>query len=250
MSNKAPPRVAFNFEPDPIEEDVNIETGESNPNFIYDDDIIDKMEQMMPNIIEREEIIEDNIFDSAPAPAPYPSPSKSKPAPAPAHSKPVKLTKKGRPRKPLSDEHRERLAENRKKALVAKKIKEEQTRQMKTQEKLEKEKQKALEAEEKELLKKKKQKDLDKLREELNDEKISSKPQPIPQNYFTKEDLERSQFEAIQKYEVLRKARKEEKKKEQMIQKQKDDMMSKINNYTYGARRPDGRLMNPYDRCY
>ena len=248
MSNKAPPRVAFNFEPDPIEEDVNIETGESNPNFIYDDKIIDKMEEMMPDIIEREEIIEDNIFDSAPAPAPAPSKPAPVPAPAPAPSKSVKLTKKGRPRKPLSDEHRQKLAENRKKALEAKKIKEEETRQRKAQEKLEKEKQKAFEAEEKELLKKKKQKDLEKLREEVNDEKISSKPPP--QNYFTKEDLERSQFEAIQKYEALRKARKAEKKKEQMIQKQKDDMMNKINNYTYGARRPDGRLVNPFDRCY
>jgi hypothetical protein len=249
MSNKAGPRIAFNFEPDPIEEDVDIDTGESNPNFIYDDDnIIDKLEEIMPDVIEREEIIEDNIFDSAPAPAPSkPAPA---PAPAPAPSKPVKLTKKGRPRKPLTDEHRQRLAENRKKALEAKKRKQAETREKKAQDKLEKEKQKAFEAEEKELLKKKKQKDIEKLRAEVNDEKISSKP-PAPQgNYFTKEDLERANFDAINKYEALRKARKAEKKKEEMLQKQKDDMINKINNYTYGARRPDGRLMNPYDRCY
>ena len=236
--NKPPPRVAFNFEPDPIEEEepvieLNIEEEKKQ-------NIIDTLDEMMPDIVEREEIIQENIFEAEEPEKPKPKPL---PKPQPQPPKPVKLSKTGKPKRELSEEHRKKLAQNREKALQAKRIKAEENKKIKE-----------MEAEEKELLKKKKQKDMDKLRAEVNDEKISSKPIPAPAPqggaYFTKEDLEKANFDAIQKYEVLRKARKAEKKQAEMIEKQKQDMMDKINKYTYGARRPDGRLVNPFDRCY
>lgn len=233
--NKPPPRVAFNFEPDPIEEEepvieLNIEEEKKQ-------NIIDTLDDMMPDIVEREEIIQENIFE-----AEEPEKPKPLPKPKPQPPKPVKLSKTGKPKRELSEEHLKKLEQNREKALQAKRIKAEENKKIKE-----------MEAEEKELLKKKKQKDMDKLRAEVNDEKISSKPIPAPAPapaYFTKEDLEKANFDAIQKYEVLRKARKAEKKQAEMIQKQQQDMISKINNYTYGARRPDGRLVNRFDSCY
>ena len=64
----------------------------------------------------------------------------------------------------------------------------------------------------------------------------------------TKEDLENAQLDAIMKYEAIRKARKEEKRKKQMIDQQKKDLQKKIQGY--GARDANGRLLNKWDRCY
>ena len=64
MSKKPPPQVLFNFQ----EEDINKETGEENPNFIYDDDDepSEKKQEELIKIEEKEEIISKDIFDDMP----------------------------------------------------------------------------------------------------------------------------------------------------------------------------------------
>ena len=70
----------------------------------------------------------------------------------------------------------------------------------------------------------------------------------MPVQSFTKQDLENAQLSAIIQYETIRKARKEEKNKQKMIQEQKEQMKRQIARY--GAKDTNGRLINPYDRCY
>ena len=95
---------------------------------------------------------------------------------------PVKLTKKGKPRKkrpPMSEEHKAKLALAREKAMLA--------RKKKAQEKKEN---KALELEEKELLKKQKVKRVKKLKEEV-EEGSKIDPQPIKEQIqkYTKKSI-------------------------------------------------------------
>ncbi len=111
-----------------------------------------------------------------------------------------KLTKSGKQRKPMSEAHKAKLAEARVKAMQAKR-----------QKALERKANKEIEKEEKELLKKKKVKDLQKLKDEVND---VVKPTPLPAGVsISKDDLERIQYDAIVKYDTLRKQQKAEKKK-------------------------------------
>ena len=65
---------------------------------------------------------------------------------------------------------------------------------------------------------------------------------------FSKKDLEDAQLDAIMKYEAIRKARKEEKRKQKLIDDQKEQLKQKIQGY--GARDANGRLLNKWDRCY
>ena len=110
---------------------------------------------------------------------------------------------------------------------------------------------KEIENKTKELRKKKAQKDL----EQLEDEVTNNKPQKTsldttsyPTSMFTKKDLEDAQLDAIMKYEAIRKARKEEKRKQKLIDDQKEQLKKKIQGY--GARDANGRLLNKWDRCY
>ena len=108
---------------------------------------------------------------------------------------------------------------------------------------------KEIENKTKELKKKKAQKDLEQLEDEVIHDKPSSTTKIVQQGpMFTKEDLENAQLDAIMKYEAIRKTRKEEKRKVQMIEQQKKDLQKKIQGY--GARDANGRLVNKWDRCY
>jgi hypothetical protein len=99
---------------------------------------------------------------------------------------------------------------------------------------------KEIENKTKELKKKKAQKDLEELEDEVIHDK-PSKPTIVNQGpMFTKEDLENAQLDAIMKYEAIRKTRKEEKRKVQMIEQQKKDLQKKIQGY--GAKDANGRL--------
>ncbi len=151
--------------------------------------------------------------------------------------KEVKKTKTGKPRKPMSAEHKEKLKYAREKAL--------ESRKQKQKERAE---QKKFDAEEKELLKKKKVKDFEKLKKEVNDDEPAPAPQPrIVQQTFTKEQLEEAQLNAIIKYEAIRKERKAKKKEEQLITQQREQMKQKIQSY---GSRTNGQLNNRYDICY
>ena len=237
MSDKQPPRVQFNFEPDPVEEEVNEETGETNPNFIYsDEEVSETIDEIVPEVVEKEEINEEKIFD---LPNLAVRPDYLGPEPSKAKKQP-KLTKKGVPRKPMSDAHRAKLAEARKKAAIAK-----------AQKRKEREEEKAFKKQEKELLDKKKKKDFEKLKKEVEEDEPSTEKvvkETKVSSGLTKEDLEKAQFEAIAKYELLRKQRKAEKKQAQALEAQKKELMERLKPQAQGYKYRDGS--NPWDLCY
>ncbi len=159
-----------------------------------------------------------------------------------AEQKPKKkLTKSGRPRKPMSEEHKQKLALAREKANAKRKYLAEQRK-----------KAKAMEKETKELLKKKKEKEYHKLKQEVeepvDDETGESNPnfvydskvvkEPVKkqsQQYsgLTKEDLDKSHLDAILKVEAMRKQRKAEKKKKQQIDAYNQETINTLKKITW-----------------
>ena len=187
-----------------VDEPVNEETGEVNPQFIYDDD-------------EKKKVVK-------------PKPVKPK----------VSDGKQKKPRKPMSEEHKAKLALAREKAMAVRKAKA-----------LEKKQMKEIEKETSNLRKKKKIKEFEQLKTEVNEEippktVLGSGVKKETIQTFTKKDLEDAQLEAITKYETLRKARKEEKRKQQAIDKSKQDLMNKLKPQQPKYR--DGS--NRWDMCY
>jgi hypothetical protein len=227
MSKKPPSVVQFNFTedllaPSPgqiVHESTDSDTGDENPNFIYDD----KPEEAEPIIKfeEKEEINRKELFD------------------VPADEPEAKPTKVKKPRKPMSEDHKEKLALAREKAMLSRKAKA-----------IERKKMKELENEEKELLKTQKVKRVQKLKEEVNDEKPVETTVPTKTTGLTRKDLEEAQLEAIMKYEAIRKQRKEEKKQAKIIEEGKAKMLNQINRATGGVsyRYRDGS--NRFDNCF
>lgn len=251
MSSKQPPRVQFNFAPDPqdiqepeVQEDIDEETGEENPNFIYDDDI--------PKVTEKPKIDETEIFqieEEAKQELPDDLKEEMEKIKQPV-KKPVKqVVKEEQPqpqkkkRKPMSEAHKAKLALARQKANEAR-----------SKKAIERKKMMEIERQTKELQKKKKEKDLEELKEQV--EKPVSKKVETQQNNSTisKEDIEKIQLDAIMKYETLRKARKAEKREKEKLEAQQNELLRKINPQQqqrgYRARDSNGRLLNRYDMCY
>jgi hypothetical protein len=239
MSKKIAPRVQLNFAPDETEH-VSDEEG-----LISDEELDLPCE--VPDVIERKKIVQNDIFDNV-------NPSlngmgedmiieEDEPPPAPRKklqkqtdtAKPQVI--KDKPKRKLSDEHAAKLALAREKALATRRAKAEEKKKMKK-----------IEDETKELKKKKAQKDLETLKDEVIHNKPSLQNQQISNNTFTRQELEDAQLDAIMKYEAIRKARKEEKRKQQLIDQQKEQLKQKIQGY--GARDANGRLLNKWDRCY
>ena len=245
MSKKVAPRVQFNFEPDVIEEpetinnDLLIENGD-----VIDEDYDSIQVVEMPEVIEKEQIVEDNIFESMKSKVNKDLEISEIDEEIVSPVKPVKpLVKKVNSPKPqkkkrvLSKEHKAKLALAREKALVTRRAKAEEKKRMKQ-----------IENETKSLRKKKAEKDLEDLKSNIDNEKPVINTNSAPVQSFTKQDLENAQLEAIIKYETIRKARKEEKNKQKMIQEQKEQMKRQIARY--GAKDTNGRLVNRWDQCY
>jgi hypothetical protein len=160
-------------------------------------------------------------------------------------SKPTTTQKKPRKKREMTPEHLAKLALAREKAQIARKKKAEERAEAKK-----------LEQEQKELIKKAKVKRVQKLKEEVEEEDEPPEQPKGKTNFgLTQADLEEAQYNAILKYDALRKQQKAEKKKQQMIEQEKMKMLNTINRatgqtYQYGARRPDGKLMNRWDSCY
>lgn len=153
-----------------------------------------------------------------------------------------KLKKNGQPRKPMSADHLEKLAKARQKAAEGRE---------RAKKKREEEKERA--NEEKALLKKKKEKDFQRLKKEVEEDEAPMKVavEPPQKGGYTKDDMEQATFNAIAQYEVLRKQRKEEKRKAEAIEREKQEVIHKLRPQTgYRARHPNGRLINPYDSCF
>tara|TARA_R110001592_G_scaffold134903_1_gene350779 strand:+ start:114 stop:722 length:609 start_codon:yes stop_codon:yes gene_type:complete len=151
--------------------------------------------------------------------------------------KPLKEKKK---RKPMTEEHKAKLFSARDKAMKVRKANAEERKKMK-----------AVDIEEKDLLKKQKIKRVKKLKEEVDSDNEETIIKPIKQtSQITKKDLEDAQLDAIIKYEAMRKERKAEKKKAEMIENERLNMINTINKATGGAnyRYRDGS--NRFDNCY
>jgi len=73
----------------------------------------------------------------------------------------------------------------------------------------------------------------------------SPAPAPAPAPQWNKEDIMEAQLEAIQRYDDIRRARKQKKKEEQAIQKQKDDI-KKVVQREMGWQMSAGRFKNCY----
>jgi hypothetical protein len=185
MSKKQPPRVQLNFEPDYIPEQPDQPSIDVD---IQDLDVQEELDELdVPSVVEKEKINERDIFDNIPdEETGEVNPNfiyEEKPVVKP---KPVKEKKK---RKPMSEEHKQKLALAREKAMAVRKAKAEEKKKMK-----------ALENEEKELLKAQKVKKVQKLKKEVEEpiEEVVQKPQQIiASSGITKKDLEDAQFEAI-----------------------------------------------------
>jgi len=260
MSNIQPPRVQLNFEPDYLPENLPEGADDISDTSNIEDEVLPD-EVVMPSVVEREKINSSDIFDMAEiqnelddmpdnlavVPDELKEVIKEPPKMYKSPKKPRKVNKNGKERKPMSEDHKKKLAEARKKAVEVRKAKA-----------IERKQQQALEKEEKELLKKQKVKRVQKLKEEVEE----PAPAPAPavseanqrsapvhkdsETWITKKDLENAQYEAIAKYETIRKQRKAEKRQAQMIEQERQTLIRKLQPQTYKYR--DGS--NIYDSCY
>jgi hypothetical protein len=259
MSNKQPPRVQLNFEPD-YEPPPHAERNRMIDIDIKDVDLEAKEETlrlaMMPKVEEKEEINEKDIFDAwRPGLEDKILSEQSDddiidPTPRPLPKKQTINRVNKKPRKQMTEAHKAKLAEARKKALEVRRAKAQEKKQAKH-----------IEQETKILKQKQKLKEFEQLKQEVEQENqqprsavAEREPEPHRQaqspqvgvTTFTKKDLEDAQFDAILKYDALRKKQKAEKKQAEMVERQKKELLNKIAPQQYRYR--DGS--NPWDRCY
>ena len=157
--------------------------------------------------------------------------------------KPVKLTRKGKPRKPMSQEHKDKLAIARVKANAKRSYLKAERDKAKAEAKAQKEKPKQpvpLSVSHPVPI-------IEKVKEEITEQTVAEEqvyrpPSPVlrevprqsRQSNITLEDLEKAQLNTILTIERMRKDRKEEKKKKQLEEQYKKDTIktiNKINNW-------------------
>ena len=192
---------------------------------------LDELDDALPNIMEKGSPNVKEIFqEEAPKEKPKmdltknedPSLSKDKETgeenPNFVYEKPVgKLTKKGKPRKQMSEEQKQKARDNLKRARENKMAKK-----------------KALEAS-----KPKKEVPI------VEEKKVEQPSEPVVKQqvaqvatqgkYLSKEDLESSTLNAIMSYEKIRKERKAVKKEQQMIQAEKDKILNVARNHLHSS---------------
>ena len=209
-----------------VDEEIDEETGEENPNFKYE------KESIVPEIIKKGgDMNVNDIFNMPNDPT-------------------VKLTKKGKPRKkraPMSEEHKEKLKGAREKALEVRRRNANEKKEMTN-----------LKKEEKELIKKSQINKVNKLKQEVGvgieiqelqetfkDKKVPKEPK---EERITKKDLEDAQLEAIIKYEIIRKQRKKE--KQDRLQHEKEAANVRQTLMRAVAPTANYQTNNPYGNCY
>jgi len=167
------------------------DTGEENPNFVYDE-----QEKLNAELIIEEpksRLSKKEIFDIPDDP--------------PLETK----TKARKKRPPMSEAHKEKLKQAREKALETRRRNAKEKKEMKELEKQ---------------AKQKKKKDLQKY---VQDGDISTEIQtPPPQQKPV--DVEKAVLDGIMKYEALRKQRKSKKKEEQAVQQEENKVKQQLNN--------------------
>ena len=198
------PKVKMNYNP---AKDMNEETEEDNPQFVYETEDNDSVVEEVEEVEEVEsKINEQEIFNDIPI-------------------KPKKT------RKPMSEEHKAKLKVAREKALAVRRANAQEKKNVKD-----------LEKEEKELVKKKQIKRVQKLKAEVESEEeeivkpkkvsIAEEVRMVKDNEeyikLTKKDIEDLQLHAIMGYDAVRKKRKEDKDKEKEENERKEDIHKKL----------------------
>tara|TARA_R100000654_G_scaffold63920_1_gene91315 strand:+ start:10565 stop:11236 length:672 start_codon:yes stop_codon:yes gene_type:complete len=200
------PKVKMDFVPD----DMDDETGEENPQFVYDEEDVKEAEEVIVEEGESEinpsmnGINEEEIFEDIP-------------------KKPKKK------RKPMSEEHKAKLKIAREKAMAVKKAKALERKKVKDDEK----KIKELQRKETELKRRSAENKVRDLEKELETPKPTPEAKPLQRAEsvaptFTKKDLEEAQLTAIMKYEALRKERKKQKNIKREEEKTKEDLANTL----------------------
>ena len=244
-------------EPEPEPEEVATEIGEviqtrDDTDPIVEEMMSDSLEEALPKF-KPKPAPDPEMFEDPPETLRKPIVRKVKepdeipeePVPTTKGGKRKGYNKNGKKRKPMSEEHKAKLALAREKALEKKRY----LKQKRAEEKAEKEEMKALESK---VETKRKTKKKQELMKELEEEEApqplqrteSAKPIDIPQtkspkpqlqnNFITREDLEKAQLSTLVAYEQMRKARKAEKKKKQQeeeYQQQVKQTIKKINGW-------------------
>tara|TARA_R110002096_G_scaffold63699_1_gene156018 strand:+ start:2058 stop:2690 length:633 start_codon:yes stop_codon:yes gene_type:complete len=189
------------------------------PSIIKDPDLIlespVESEEEEIEVVIRENINTDDIFEQAQAPVEPEEPEPAPPAKAPSVQPVVKEKKK---RKPMTEEHKEKLKLAREKAMLAKKKNALERKELK-------------ELETKATVKKKATK-----KKELQDI-VNDVPPPRPTAEIDPQIIETAIAEALQKNEIMRQRRKEKKKadKDEAIEKAKAEEEIRKAIYPPGA---------------
>jgi len=232
-------------EPEPpikaVVQSVNSETGEIDPNFIYDDDSV--VEPELPEFKPKPTPDTDIFIEEEPKPPPQ-----VKVVP---EAKPVKLNKNGKPRKKMSPEHLEKLKIAREKAAAKKRfLKEERLKVKKEKDDMKHKKES--------LIKEKEQLDMSELEEQVQQKKKvkETPPTPLPVQLpkveyppITMEDIQQASLNAILKVEALRKERKAEKKKKATIDQYNQQTMKSLNKME--AKQPSWYIKDsPYNGLF
>lgn len=232
-----PPAIAAKA----VVQSVNSETGEINPNFIYDDDSV--VEPELPEFKPKPTPDTDIFIEEEPKPTPQ-----VKVVP---EGKPVKLNKNGKPRKKMSPEHLEKLKVAREKAAAKKRfLKEERLKVKKEKDDMKHKKES--------LIKEKEQLDMSELEQQVQQKKKvkETPPTPLPVQLpkveyppITMEDIQQASLNAILKVEALRKERKAEKKKKAQIDQYNQQTMKSLNKME--AKQPSWYIKDsPYNGLF
>ena len=166
MSKKQPPRVLFNFEEQTpsmkleLKDDFDIDVIDNlDDSFEQEDDELE-----MPRIVGKPKVEENDIFDDIPPKVIVDKPKVIVDEDV-VIEKPKKVVGEKKPRKPMSEEHKQKLALAREKAMAVRKANAEEKKQMKE-----------IENQTNQLKKIKKVKELEELKDEV-ESKTTEKPQ-------------------------------------------------------------------------
>jgi len=211
------PEVKMDFIPDEEDMEPDPETGEENPNMVYEE----KEEIIAEVKSSKDDIDPDEIFAF-----------EKKEPPPPAEPQP-RLTKKGKPfkkRPPMTEAHKEKLKAAREKAVAVRRAKAQVRRQ-----------DKELDKKKTNLQRLKKKKEV----EELESEVGETLPPKTPHNSPPQKSMDDAIMEGIMKYETLRKQRKKEKQDALKAKSEEDALKNKLRQ----AMTPP-KQYNPYSGCY
>lgn len=228
-------------EPEEINDEslTNPETGEDNENFVYEDEA-----GILPEIVAKiPQIKKEDIFLREGEKEVEPKPKKKK-------------------RPPMSEEHKQKLADARVKALATRRKNSLEKKEMKELEKKKKqiEKQNLMDFVEGKTKKEVIVKEVDpveppkvmEVKKIENDPSVAPPPPSRSREYITKEELEESNLQAIMKYEALRKKRKEEKKVVDAREREENMVREKIKRAMPDTKSIYGRQLPPdyFSNCF